>query len=119
MRIEAARSICNRLSDGRPALTIDPQCRYLIKVLAGDWRFKQKRTPMGMLSEDTEIDKGPHTRPSSDLGDAFAYLVLASGEAGILNAIARPKALKGPLCAYCQQTIFLGRCGCKSHAYGW
>ncbi len=96
MRIEACRSICNRLSDGRPALIIDPQCKFLIKALAGDWRFKQKRTPMGMMSEDLEIDKGPHTRPSSDLGDAFAYLVLASGEAGILNAIAKPKQSRGP-----------------------
>jgi hypothetical protein len=91
MRIEAARSICNRLSDGRPALTIDPACKHLIKALAGEWRFKQKRTPMGLLSEDTEIDKGPNTRPYSDLGDAFSYLVLASGEAGVLSAIAKPR----------------------------
>jgi len=108
----------NRLSDGRPAIVSDPQCRHLIKALAGEWRFRQKRTPMGMLSEDTEIDKGPNTRPYSDLGDAFAYLVLASGDAGVLSEIARPKQLRGPMCANCQQTIVEGRCGCARGMFG-
>jgi hypothetical protein len=91
----------------------------LIKALAGEWRFRQKRTPMGMLSEDTEIDKGPNTRPYSDLGDAFAYLVLASGEAGVLSAIARPKRSHVSMCANCQQPYVDGRCGCPPHPFGW
>lgn len=114
MRLEAARSVCNRLVDGRPALIIDPQCRHLIKALAGEWRFKQKRTAMGLLSEDTEIDKGPNTRPYSDYGDAFSYLVLASGEAGILSKLARPKRRRYALCTYCHQDIIPNQgCGCR------
>jgi hypothetical protein len=116
MRIEAARSIFSRLSDGRPACVIDPRCTHLIKALGGEWRFKQKHTPHGIIvSDDREIEK--LARPFADLGDAFSYLVLASGEAGVLSAIANQRpGNRGATCAYCQQLITA--CQCK-RAFGW
>jgi hypothetical protein len=73
-------------------------------------RFDKSRGLIGVVGSamdfGNKIDKGPNTRPYSDLGDAFAYLVLASGEAGVLSRVAKPQRANAVVGGYDDESWF-------------
>ncbi len=99
--------------DGDPSIVIDRlKAPQTMRALAGEYRWKMRRTPSGVVSEDGELDK--QNRPFADLGDALGYLVMGAGAHAHLVDVARnrPGMLKRNRCAICQRDIVENRCGC-------
>lgn len=68
-RISAVDELLTRtLSDGSPALLIDPSCTMLIDALARNYRYKKK------ARTKDEVPEPEKTHPWSDLADALQYL---------------------------------------------
>ena len=65
-RITAIENYTTRLSEGVPALQIDPRCRHLIRALRAGWRYTIP------LKGDTK--EAPLKNDASHVGDAFSYL---------------------------------------------
>lgn len=105
--------------DGDPSIVIDREKAPLtLRALSGEYRWKMKRTPLGVVSEDGELDK--QNRPFADIGDALGYLVMGSGTHAHLVDLARerPGMMRNPMCAYCQRSITEGRCACNRE-FAW
>lgn len=64
---------------GQPAIMIDPECRTLIKGLAGAYQFKRVQ----VSGEDRYRDK-PVKDPTSHVCEALHYLLLGAGEGAAL-----------------------------------
>lgn len=76
--------------NGDPSIVLDRQLApQTLRALAGEYRWKMKRTPLGIVSTDGELDKG--NRPWADVGDALGYLVMGSGVHAHLVNVARPQ----------------------------
>lgn len=71
-RINAVDSYLTRLTDGVPGLVICPTNEWLIKALAGKYRYKLKSNK----SEEEYDDKPEKNHPWSDIADSFQYLCL-------------------------------------------
>jgi hypothetical protein len=67
-RLSAVDSLLTRISDGKPAMLIDPGCRNLINALRGGYRYKIKTTG--------DIDDKPEKNKYSHVADAFQYACL-------------------------------------------
>lgn len=64
--------------NGDSSIIIDPKLApQTVRALAGEYRWKMKRTPLGVVSQDGELDKT--NRPFADVGDALGYLVMGAG----------------------------------------
>ena len=62
-----------------------------MRALAGEHRWKMKRTPLGIVSSvDGELDK--QNRPFADVGDALGYLVMGAGVHAHLVDVARNRS---------------------------
>jgi hypothetical protein len=68
-RLNAVDNFLTRLTDGEPALLIDPRNDWLIKALAGKYRYR--------LKHNAEYDDKPEkNHPWSDIADSFQYLCM-------------------------------------------
>jgi hypothetical protein len=67
-RLSAVDSLLTRISDGKPAMLIDPGCRNLINALRGGYRYKIKTTG--------DVDDKPEKNKYSHVADAFQYACL-------------------------------------------
>jgi hypothetical protein len=67
-RLSAVDSLLTRISDGKPAMLIDPGCKNLINALRGGYRYKIKTTG--------DVDDKPEKNKYSHVADAFQYACL-------------------------------------------
>jgi hypothetical protein len=67
-RLSAVDSLLTRISDGKPAMLIDPSCKNLINALRGGYRYKIKNTG--------DVDDKPEKNKYSHIADAFQYACL-------------------------------------------
>lgn len=67
-RLSAVDSLLTRISDGKPAMLIDPTCKNLINALRGGYRYKIKTTG--------DVDDKPEKNKYSHVADAFQYACL-------------------------------------------
>lgn len=75
-------------SEGKPSIVIDPRaCPILVRGLAGEYRWKMRKTALGVVSEDGELDKT--IRPAADIADAAGYGIMGSGVHSNLVDMAR------------------------------
>ena len=78
LRIDAAKAPFNRMIDGKPGIIIHRRCAKLIAALQGKWHYRQlQRIRQGEVIFSEAPEKG---HPHSDLGDAFSYYCMGSGE---------------------------------------
>ena len=76
---------------GDPSVIIDPQLApQTVRALAGEYRWKMRRTPLGVVSTDGELDK--NNRPFADVGDALGYLVMGAGVHAHLVDVGRSRS---------------------------
>jgi len=67
-RLSAVDSLLTRISDGKPAMLIDPGCKNIINALRGGYRYKIKTTG--------DVDDKPEKNKYSHVADAFQYACL-------------------------------------------
>lgn len=74
-RREAVTHELGRMVHGQPALLISPGCSYLIRAMAGEYKF-QVRKVAGVEQPVAEAEK---SHPWSDVSDALQYVVIGGG----------------------------------------
>ena len=81
--------------NGDPSIVVDQKLApQTVRALAGEYRWKMKRTPLGVVSSDGELDK--NNRPFADVGDALGYLVIGAGVHAHLVNVARNRSALAP-----------------------
>jgi hypothetical protein len=75
LRREAVALPLTRMVDGRPGLLVDPQCRVLIKGMAGAYRYRR----VELAGEERYKDE-PEKNRYSHVCDAAQYLMIGAGE---------------------------------------
>lgn len=80
VRIEAVKSLLNRMVNGYPSLLVDPSATMIIGGFDGGYRYKKIRSSSGdRYSEDPD-----KTSRHSHNMDAFMYMICGEGEARML-----------------------------------
>jgi hypothetical protein len=78
VRLQAIEAVLTRMSEGRPALQISPNCTTLIAALDGGWHYRRLKVQGEKYGEEPEKDQYSHP------ADAFGYMVLGGGEGRML-----------------------------------
>jgi len=89
MRYGAVAAPLSRLTQGVPALLIDPSCETLITGLAGKYCFKRVQ-----ISGDERYQDKPDKNFHSHICEALQYLMVAGGEAPNVDLAALKKMPK-------------------------
>lgn len=86
VRLQSIEAVLTRMSEGRPALQVSPNCQTLIAALDGGWHYRRMKVQGEKYGEEPEKDE------YSDPADAFGYMVLGGGEGRLLLSGTRATA---------------------------
>lgn len=78
VRLQAMEAAFTRMTEGKPAIIISPNCTTLIAALDGGWHYRRMKVIGERYAEEPEKDE------YSDPADALGYLLLGGGEGRLL-----------------------------------